>query len=636
MSIPVNALEVLESYLQHDSTARINNFKPFLKALEIVSSSDGLIRAAEYASRAVSPYLDYSSLRKLRKYLIKPGSESLRIAVLGGPTTLQLVELLEVFLAGAGISATILQCEYGLFRQEILAPSDKLDQFKPQVVFLATSSRDVVRCPDVTNGNDEVSALLEAEVSDWLRLWTLANERWGATVIQNTFDPPPWDTLGHFAVRHRSASTNWLERLNAAFAERAPSFVVLHDLRQLVLAQGASQWFDPRFYLEAKMPCGPECLVIYAHSVISLLRSIVGKSKKVLVLDLDNTIWGGTVGDLGAEGIQFGQGSSEGEAFLAFQQYAKDLHGRGVLLAVCSKNDEEKALEPFESRSDMVIRLSDIACFVANWRDKAENLRDIANRLSLGIDSLVFVDDNPAERALVRRLLPQVAVPDMPEDPAGYIQALACQRYFETTSFTQEDARRNEYYVQSAKREAMASRVEDLEVFLASLEMRARVEPVGRLNIDRVTQLVNKTNQFNLTTRRYTHSEVQAIATDPAMTTLVISLRDNLGDSGLISVLFLRKDSDKLVIETWLMSCRVLKRGVEHLALDLVAQKATILGCQYILGTYIPSEKNGMVKNLYSELGFEASGEIAGETTWRLPLSIYSSFSTHIELESQS
>ena len=630
----IDAQAVIDSYLQNDSAARAKTFKTFLNALETVTSQNGQQQAAELAARAVSPNLDYSSLRRLRRFLQKPKPEALRIAVLGGPTTQQLVELLEIFLAGAGISAIIYQAEYGLFRQEILAPTSSMDDFKPQVIFIATSARDIIRRPEILSERSQVAALLEAEVSDWQRLWDLANERWGATVIQNTFDLQPWDPLGHFAVRHLAAGNTWVEQLNTAFAERAPSFVVLHDLRQLVFEEGAMKWFDPRFYLEAKMPCSPECLVSYAHSVMAVLRAIVGKSKKVLVLDLDNTIWGGTVGDLGSGGIQFGQGSSEGEAFIAFQQYAKALHDRGILLAVCSKNDEIKAREPFETRPDMVLKLTDISCFVANWRDKAQNLRHIASNLSLGIDSLVFVDDNPAERALVRRLLPQVAVPDMPEDPAGYIQALARLRYFETISFTQEDARRSEYYAQNAKREALSSMVHDLDEFLRSLEMCARIEPVGLLNIERVVQLINKSNQFNLTTRRYTHSEVQTLASDPAWTTLTVGLTDNIGDNGLIAVLFLKKEGFDLHIDTWIMSCRVLQRGLEQFTLNLVAQLAMVLNCQNVVGAYIATEKNGMVCDLYSRLGFQLIEGNAGGTTWILSMKTFSPILTHIKVES--
>ena len=239
--------------------------------------------------------------------------------------------------------------------------------------------------------------------------------------------PASWDTT---RLRHPAARENYLERLNRLLAERAPAHVRLHDLRGLAAEAGARTWFDPRFYLEFKMPCGPECLVAYAHSVVSLLRAVVGKSKKVLALDLDNTLWGGVVGDLGAGGIALGQGSGEGEAFLAFQTYAREFRERGIVLVVCSKNDDDKAREPFEKRPDMVLKLDDISCFVANWQNKADNLRSIAERLDLGLDAFVFVDDNPAERALVRRFLPEVAVPDMPEDPAGYVQAVVLHRYF--------------------------------------------------------------------------------------------------------------------------------------------------------------------------------------------------------------
>ncbi len=626
--------EVLDSYLQADAHVRSAGFKDFLGSLAAIREAQGADQARAWAARAVTPTLDYSSLRSLRKYLRTSRTDGLRVAVLGGPTTHQLVELLEVFVASAEIPVEIFEGSYGLFRHEVLAEDSALDRFRPQVVFLATSARDVTQRPRVQAGRAEVGAALDAEVAHWQQLWRRANERWGATIVQNTFDAPPSDVFGHFALRHPSAGHAYLQRLNLAFAEQAPPFVILHDLSRLAAEQGAKEWFDPRFYFEAKMPCGPESLVAYAHSVMSLLRALAGKSKKVLVLDLDNTLWGGTVGDLGVGGIQLGQGSSEGETFVAFQQYVKALHDRGILLAVCSKNDDERAREPFQSHPDMVLRLADIACFVANWRDKAENLREIASRLSLGMDSLVFVDDNPAERALVRRLAHRVAVPDMPEDPAGYIQAVACHRYFETTSFTQEDASRTEYYAQNARRQELHSKAEDIDAFLSSLQMTAKVEPVNDLNIERVTQLINKSNQFNLTTRRYTLAEVRALRTDPDWRTLTIRLADKLGDNGLVSVIFLKKSGARMEIDTWLMSCRVLQRGVEHLALDMLVAQARAAGCEAVVGTFIPTEKNGMVRDHFPKLGFQSLEEQGGTAQWVLPLTTYRPFSTHITLES--
>jgi FkbH-like protein len=616
--------ELLQAYLQGDAPARAPLFSRFLQTLKAIAEEpDGWVSAQDWARRAVSPLLDYSSLMKLRRFLL-PGSavhgsaKQVRLAILGGPTTIQLRQLMEVFLGGEGISAEIYEADYGLFRQEIFTPSSGLDLFQPQIIFIATSARDVARSPSLEQDEAVVAQLADEEAADWVRLWQQAQVRWNATVIQNNFEVPPGRILGHYSLRHPAAREHYLQRLNRILAERAPSHVVLHDLHGLAAEAGVRSWFDPRFYFEFKMPCGADCLPIYAHSVVCLLRGVLGASKKVLVLDLDNTLWGGVVGDLGPGGIRLGQGSGEGEAFLAFQKYAKELQQRGILLAVCSKNDEDKAREPFEKRTDMILSLSAFACFVANWNNKADNLRTIAERLDLKLDSFVFVDDNPAERALVRRLTPEVAVPDLPEDPAGYVLALATHRYFETVSFTREDSSRAHYYAQNARRRELAANASDLGSFLASLAMRMKVEPVNELNIERVTQLVNKSNQFNLTTRRFTLAQVWEIASSPNWHTLTLSLQDNLGDNGLISVILLCKHADSLVIDTWVMSCRVLQRGVEQFARNELVDLARKLGYRDIRGTYIPTAKNSMVKNHYAGLAFKPAGADGEQTFWSL------------------
>jgi FkbH-like protein len=556
----------------------------------------------------------------LRKEVRPRSMRVLRLAILGGATTIQLRQLIEVFLAGEGIAADIYEGDYGLFRQEILTSGSQLDAFCPQFVFLATGARDVARYPAIDADLPTVENLAAAELADWAQLWETAHSRWNATLIQNNFETGLARVLGHYSLRHPAARTHYLGRLNRILAEQAPSFVVLHDVNGLAAEAGAANWFDPRFYHEFKMPCGADSLPTYAHSVVSLLRAALGRSKKVVVLDLDNTLWGGVVGDVGAGGIKLGPGSGEGEAFLAFQSYLKDLSSRGIVLAVCSKNDDAKAREPFERREDMLLKMPDIACFVANWENKADNLRKIAERLNVKLDSLVFVDDNPAERALVRRLLPEVAVPDMPDDPAGYLHALARHRYFETTSFTREDAARSRYYAADSRRQELAAGTSDLSSFLKSLGMRIKVEPIHDLNIERATQLVNKSNQFNLTTRRYTLAEIREIASDPEWHTLTFSLRDSLGDNGLISVILLRKQGDTMSVDTWVMSCRVLQRGVEQFTRNELVEFATKEGCGWIRGTYLPTGKNGLVANHYAELGFEPSGANDGQTFWRLAI----------------
>jgi FkbH-like protein len=615
-------IDRLTAYVRADAGARAERFTEFTADLKDLAAADGKRCAWQWAKRAVSPFLDYSSLFKLRRFLPpeQAHEKALRLAILGGPTTTQLRQLIEVFLAAQGIAADIYEADYGLFRQEVFTPDSGLDRFRPQVIFLATSARDVTSFPDINSDEKAVANRAEEEAQGWLQLWETCRTRWNATVLQNNFEIAPAGVLGHYSVRHPAARENYLERLNRILARLAPAYVVLHDLRSLAAEAGARSWFDPRFYLEFKMPCGPMCLSGYAHSVASLLLAILGRSKKALVLDLDNTLWGGVVGDVGAGGIVLGQGSGEGEAFLAFQKYAKALQERGIVLAVCSKNDDAKAREPFEKREDMILKMSDISCFVANWENKADNLKRIAERLELKLDSFVFVDDNPAERAIVRQFVPEVEVPDLPEDPADYIQAVASHRFFETVGFTREDSERTRYYADNVRRRELASSATDLGAFLASLGMKMKVVPVNELNVERVTQLINKSNQFNLTTRRYTLAQVREMASSSEWRTLTFSLRDNLGDNGLISVILLHKHADWLSVDTWVMSCRVLQRGVEQFARNELVELARNEGCAGILGTYIPTAKNALVKDHFAGLGFETAGADGDETFWSLPL----------------
>ncbi len=609
---------VLDAYLQADAPARVPRHQDFIAALRRLTTEQDASAARAWARRAVSPLLDYTSLLALRPFVVprsrEPVQGALRVAILGGPTTIQLRALIEILLEGEGIAAEIYEAEYGLFRQELLTPGSGLDLFRPQVVFLATSARDVTRHPGAGDGAAEVARIAEAETADWLGLWARASAAWNATVIQNNFDIAPGSTL----LCHPAATQNYLERLNRMLVERAPSFVVVHDLRGLAASAGAPSWFDARFYFEFKLPCGAECLVAYAHSVVSALRAVVGRNKKVLVLDLDDTLWGGVVGDLGSGGIRLGQGSGEGEAFLAFQRHAKGLRERGVLLAVCSKNDEHRAREPFEKREDMILKLSDIACFIANWNNKADNIKAIAQELNLKLDALVFVDDNPAERAIVRRFVPDVAVPDMPADASGYVQALALHRYFETLVLTQEDAARTRYYADDARRRELASQATDLSSFLDSLHMRMTVAPIGELNIERATQLINKSNQFNLTTRRYTLAQVRDMASSADWRTLTFSLRDDLGDNGLISVILLRKRAETFDIDSWVMSCRVLQRGVEQLARNEIVALARAEGVVQLLGTYVPSARNAMVEHHFERLAFSPVAADDSPGSWCL------------------
>ncbi|MDX2236229.1 MAG: HAD-IIIC family phosphatase [Hyphomonadaceae bacterium] len=561
------------------------------------------------------------TLRRLRSESVALADAKTRIAVLGAVTTTRLTALIDLFLFGRGVEAEIYEAPFGLLRQQILDPESDLYAFKPDFVFLAAIRRDLGPGPAPGARPEEVEAHIADTAAEWLELHRIVHDRLGCQVIQNTFETPPLRAYGHLEGRFAAAPAQIVQRVNLALAQQAQPYVALHDVDALAANAGRWSWGDDRFFHIAKLPCAPEHLPAYAHSVASIIAARLGRSRKCLVLDLDNTLWGGVIGDDGLAGIALGQGDAVGEAYVAFQHYVKALRSRGVILAVCSKNEDAAAREPFEKHPDMVLRLSDIACFVANWNDKAANLRAIAAELNIGLDALVFADDNPAERKIVRDLAPQVAVPELPVDPADYARTLDLHAYFEPAALSAEDFQRTEMYQANAARRVSETSGGDIETYLRSLEMRAWIGPIGAMELDRSVQLIGKSNQFNLTTRRRSVSEVAAMAGDPGWITRAIKLSDRFGDNGLISVLLAKIEGDRLDIDTWLMSCRVLKRGVEQLALNDLAAAARARGLRAIQGEYIPTAKNALVKDHYAQLGFEKIGEDAdGRTRWSLRL----------------
>jgi FkbH-like protein len=397
---------------------------------------------------------------------------------------------------------------------------------------------------------------------------------------------------------------------------------------------GLAAWHDPALWHRSKQEITPAAAPAFGELAARLLAAAQGRSAKCLVLDLDNTIWGGVVGDDGLAGIALGQGSALGEGFLAVQAYAKALAARGIILAVCSKNDEANAWEPFDKHPEMLLRRADIASFKANWQDKAANLRAIAAELNIGLDSLVFLDDNPFERNQVRAELPQVAVPEVPDDPALVPAVLADAGYFESLAITAEDRERAAQYQANRARESFAATASDMPAYLRSLEMRLHWRRFDPVDLTRTTQLINKTNQFNLTTRRYSEAEVQAVITDPAALGLTFRLTDRFGDNGIIGIIVahLQPDGDA-VIDTWLMSCRVLGRGVEVTMLNILAAQAAALGAARLIGDYRPTAKNAMVRDHYEKLGFSPlSREPDGASRATLSLRDYTPLESFIAL----
>jgi len=571
----------------------------------------------------ITPDMDFTTalgaVRRLAK-LRRQGARSAvstRVAVLANTTTTQLAALLDLFLFAQNVDAEIYEAPYGLMRQEILDPSSELYSFTPDFIVLATTRRDLGAAP---NAPDAAEAAIDAAGGEWEALWRKAHERLGCQIVQNNFDAPPWSVFGNLESSHAAAPGHFIDSVNRALAARAPGWVSIHDLDGLAASVGRWNWGDERFFHLAKLPCAPEHLALYAHRLAVLVGARLGRSRKCLVLDLDNTLWGGVIGDDGLAGINLGQGDAIGEAYVAFQRYAKALAARGVILAVCSKNEEANAREPFEKHPEMVLRLDDISCFVANWDDKAANMRRIAQELNIGLDSLVFVDDNPAERKIVRDLAPEVAVPEIPVDPADYVRAVEQHRYFEAISISSEDFQRTQMYRANAERRETASNVGDIEEYLRSLEMRAWIGPIGALEMDRSVQLIGKSNQFNLTTRRHSAADIQRMLESPDWVTRVVKLTDRFGDNGLICVALAHAQDDALHIDTWLMSCRVLKRGVEHALLNNFAAFARERGLNRLVGEYIPTAKNVLVKHHYAGLGFTEMAAAEGRTLWELPI----------------
>ena len=534
-----------------------------------------------------------------------------------------------------GLHVTTLKTDYGQYVEPLLVPDSALRAQKPDVVLLGLDARHIASGLPPAASPADAEAHLDRLFARLDSVWRAASSM-GAAVIQQMALPVFPSLLGEAEHKMPGAPAT----LIAAFNERlrreatAASVLVL-SIDRHVGQDGLSAWYDPTLWHRAKQEIHPAMGPMYGELVGRILAARQGRSAKCLVLDLDNTVWGGVIGDDGVEGIVLGQGSALGEAYIAFQQYAKALSQRGIILAVCSKNDEANAIAGFDKHPEMVLRRSDIACFVANWSDKAHNLRAIAKTLNIGINSLVFADDNPAERAIIRRELPMVAVPELPEDPAHYAAVIAASGYFEAIALTGEDLERSGQYQQNIRRASLASSVTDMEGYLRALKMVGQWSPFQPVDRARIVQLINKTNQFNLTTRRYSETEVQAAMADADIVTLQLRLLDQFGDNGIIAVAVLRPVEGverTLEVDTWLMSCRVLKRGVEGAMLNLLVKQAEALGVQVLRGRYRPSAKNGMVANHYAQLGFTLIGTEGDETLWQLDLDAFQPAIHNIEL----
>lgn len=542
-----------------------------------------------------------------------------RIAILGGSTTAEVRDMLELFLLHGGIRPLFYESQYNQYAEEALFANPALDAFCPDIVYIHTSSVNVSHYPALTADAAAVAQALDAQFERFRAIWTRLKETYGCVVIQNNFEAPHSRPLGNLDGTDLHGRTHTINELNRRFAEyaRAHEGFYINDIHYLAAWFGLARWYDRKLWHAYKYAMSLDAIPYLAHGLASQIKALRGHSKKCLVLDLDNTLWGGVIGDDGLGGIHIGPASALGEAHAELQTYLKALKERGVMLAVCSKNETATAEQGF-SHPDSVLHRDDFAAFAANWERKDSNLQALAAQLNIGLDSLVFLDDNPVERELVANALPAVAVPNIGSDAAEFVGILDRAGLFELPRLAAEDMQRHRYYADNAQRTQQAGEFEDYDAFLRSLAMQAEIKPFAPLYLERITQLCNKTNQFNLTTRRYTQPDIAAIAVSPAHIALYGRLKDKFGDNGLIAVVIAALDQRELHIDAWLMSCRVLKRGMEYALFECLLQAAKTRGVEWIYGYYYPSPKNGMVSTLYRELGFEPLALTAnGDSTWR-------------------
>jgi FkbH-like protein len=613
------------------------DFRADLKlALESPDPRDCLERLASLAQYRLG-YIETLQLdRVLGRLTLKPesGFTVVRLAILASSTIDHLPPPIRVAGLRRSLLIDVHTGAYGQYRQDLLDPGSSLHQFAPQFILFSISARDTIAGVPLTATTDEVDETIGRSVDVLRLLWRKARDTLHATIVQQTFLDITEPVFGSYDRLVPGTPAQVITRLNDRLSNAAAQDgVLLLDVARCSERDGIDAWFDAGRWYQGKLEIAPEAAILYGDMVARIVAAQRGLSKKCLVFDLDNTLWGGVIGDDGPEGIVLGEGSAAGEAHLALQRYAKQLKERGVILAICSKNDPAIAESAFRDHPEMLLKRQDISAFVANWDDKAQNLKAIVTQLNIGLDSLVFVDDNPVERARIRQSLPMVAVPELPQDIAHYVRCLADAGYFEAVAFTSEDRLRTEQYAANAERGALLEVSGNLDDFLASLQMTVVFGKFNKADLVRVTQLFNKTNQFNTTTKRYTAEEVASFAAAEETVTLQFRLLDKFGDNGLVSAMILRpypKQPEVLEIENWVMSCRVFGRQLELEALNIAVEQSRRRGGKALRADYIPTPKNGVISQLYPSLGFSPLSDKTGSSSWILELAKYVTRSTHI------
>ena len=547
----------------------------------------------------------FQELKKLAKHT-PADLPMIKIVLIGDTATQFLATAIRGTGVERGYQIDLFEAEYNQVERQFLDPSSELYQSDADYIVLFQS----------THKLGEKHSLLSADQQE-----TLAEERLAfiASICENPaladkkiicLDYPEIEdtVFGSYATKVSSSLTYQVRKLNMGLMDLSQQYANLFicDIAGLQNKLGRDIMFAPNVYVSTEMVLSIDALPYVAGRVMDIICAIKGQFKKCLILDLDNTVWGGVIGDDGIEGIQLGHGLGIGKAFTEFQMWVKKLKQRGIIICVASKNNEETAKEPFEKHPDMVLKLEDIAVFQANWETKVDNIRTIQRILNIGFDSMVFLDDNPFERNIVRENIPGITVPELPEDPGEYLEYLYSLNLFETASYSQADKDRTKQYQVEAKRVSLQKTFSNEADFLKSLDMVSVVSGFNAFNTPRVAQLSQRSNQFNLRTVRYTEADIEAYGKNPDVIDLSFTLEDKFGDNGLIAVIIMKpQDTETIFVDTWFMSCRVLKRGMENFTLNTMVEAARQKGYKRIIGEYLPTPKNKMVEGHYLSLGFE-------------------------------
>lgn len=564
-----------------------------------------------------------SKKKSIRRLLLQDSAENRiekKIAILGGETTRDITLILELFLLNYGISPVFYESEYNQYYEDGMFPNPELEAFHPDLIYVCTGIRNVVSFPEISDSLQQIQDKKQAAIDKFTHLWDHLAQIYHCPIIQNNFEYPFYRLMGNRDAYDPHGRVHFVTELNCAFYNYAQQhdYLFICDINYLSADYGLEKWSDPYYWHMYKYAVAVPAIPYLAFNVANIIKSIYGKNKKVLNLDMDNTLWGGIVGDDGPENIEIGQETPLAQTYSEFQTYLKLHQQLGILLTVNSKNDIENALAGL-ARPDSVLHKEDFVCIKANWQPKSYNLLETAKELNLLPESFVFVDDNPAERAIVSDQIPKSAVPEL-TGVEHYIQILDRSGFFEVTTLSQDDLKRTEMYCENAKRIQAQSQFTNYEDYLASLEMKGELQSFSPMYLSRIAQLSNKSNQFNLTTKRYSQADIEQIAQDPEYVTLYGKLEDKFGDNGVVSVIIGKLDKlqrDVLHLELWIMSCRVLKRNMEYAMMDELVSIAQKRGIRKLVGYYFPTAKNSMVRDFYALQGFtKVSEDSVGNTLW--------------------